>query len=205
MKGPRELAFFTGIARGPVYSGFRYESEAGAHAALISFYPQQSSATHAACADSVASAAASRHSRAAAHEWATCRDYTNGGPAFWPSEACRDKPFRVLAVYAEKSDALAAVSCVVGRGAAVLVGTHPELDPSWLQRESDRVPAVEENLRRISTGTAAAGAESLIAVRQGVREQLERSAQERHLFWTALLEAAGLAQYLIAGHRADGV
>ena len=38
MKGHRELAFFKGKAVGPVYSGFCYESEAGAHAAPIAFW-----------------------------------------------------------------------------------------------------------------------------------------------------------------------
>ena len=37
VKGPRELAFFKGKAVGPVYPGFCYESEAGAHAAPIAF------------------------------------------------------------------------------------------------------------------------------------------------------------------------
>ena len=39
VKGPRELAFFRGKAVGPVYLGFCYESEAGAHAAPIAFRP----------------------------------------------------------------------------------------------------------------------------------------------------------------------
>ena len=39
MKGRRELAFFEGKAVGPVYAGFCYESEAGAHAAPIAFCP----------------------------------------------------------------------------------------------------------------------------------------------------------------------
>jgi hypothetical protein len=39
VKGPRELAFFKGKAVGPVYPGFCYESEAGAHAAPIAFRP----------------------------------------------------------------------------------------------------------------------------------------------------------------------
>ena len=43
MKGSRELAFFKGKAVGPVYPGFCYESEAGAHAAPIAFRPLSSS------------------------------------------------------------------------------------------------------------------------------------------------------------------
>ena len=41
--GSRELAFFKGKAVGPVYPGFCYESEAGAHAAPIAFRPVPSS------------------------------------------------------------------------------------------------------------------------------------------------------------------
>lgn len=41
VRGPRELAFFPGVAVGPVYPGFRYESEAGAHAARVTFRPPQ--------------------------------------------------------------------------------------------------------------------------------------------------------------------
>ena len=43
VKGSRELAFFKGKAVGPVYPGFCYESEAGAHAAPIAFRPLSSS------------------------------------------------------------------------------------------------------------------------------------------------------------------
>ena len=43
VKGSRELAFFKGKAEGPVYPGFCYESEAGAHAAPIAFRPLSSS------------------------------------------------------------------------------------------------------------------------------------------------------------------
>ncbi|EIE27046.1 hypothetical protein COCSUDRAFT_55074 [Coccomyxa subellipsoidea C-169] len=39
VKGPRELAFFSGTAAGPIYGGFRYETEDGAHAARVAFQP----------------------------------------------------------------------------------------------------------------------------------------------------------------------
>lgn len=173
VKGPRELGFSPGIARGPIYPGFKYESEAGAHAGLIAFkQPGQ------------------HQPETLGHK---CRDYTNGGPAFMPhasdnstfrigtsrysssanvdradssmnagssgaaansatdepsvsQSACADQPaqsdlqpsdarqaaYEILAVYPEKGNAIAAVACRVGRGIAVLVGTHPELDPKWL-------------------------------------------------------------------------
>ena len=201
VKGPRELAFFPGIARGPVYEGFRYQSEAGAHAALVSFrspvgrgYSRAGPATAGSDAEGAAGPALRcGHSQGTCCTpgWVTCRDYTNGGPAFWPSEGGGD--LDVLAVYAEKGDALAAVRCAVGGGTAVLVGTHPELDPRWLQHESDQVPAVEEKFRRVPVDTSAVSGSAV-----SVKEQLERSAKERHLFWTGLLQAAGLAEYLCA-------
>ncbi len=77
----------------------------------------------------------------------------------------------------------------------MLVGTHPELDPRWLQRESDQVPAVEEKFRRVPVDSDARAVSGSAA---SVREQLERSAKERHLYWTGLLQAAGLAEYLVA-------
>ena len=46
MKGRRELAFFVGKAVGPVYAGFCYESEAGAHASPIAFRPPPDKTHH---------------------------------------------------------------------------------------------------------------------------------------------------------------
>jgi biotin--protein ligase len=270
VKGPRELAFFPGVARGPVYPGFKYESEAGAHAALIAFLPtagesepggsdlQQpvlamrsdaSGAEPAGIAGSsrrvlatqgdasgicpdlqqpvlasgggapggppaggpghgsapLCSADGSRSSTA--DDWALCRDYTNGGPEFVPystaggcsggitaylrsaagspfaeassatdswmfangnsTPATASSPrsmgplaenggthaaYEVLAVYPEKHSSLAAVRCRVGGGIAVLVGTHPELDPRWLAAQPDIVPAVDAVLKAGAAG-----------------------------------------------------
>ena len=52
VKGSRELAFFKGKAVGPVYPGFCYESEAGAHAAPIAFRPQPHKMYHGSAASS---------------------------------------------------------------------------------------------------------------------------------------------------------
>ncbi|CAL8470467.1 g10009 [Coccomyxa elongata] len=317
VRGPRELAFFPGVAVGPVYPGFRYESEAGAHAARVTFKPpssitsctsrQRSAADKTPPADQgtpsasepraaktceaaegtppaassafkdseqieAGRAAAGKASMTASGHtwqqgllspsehtlppgWITCRDYTNGGPQFIPDNALElMKPFssgdralsecsgsepayEVLAVYPDRRNGLAAVKCNIGAGVAVLVGTHPELDPKWLLAELEKVPAVEEALKPHSASApqsssndgvcmqaSARGREcvSVESERSGagvkagglgmrdvgggvsdgsVREQLERSRAERRLFWTMLLQSAGLGSYILSTDR----
>ncbi|KAF5826687.1 biotin-protein ligase [Dunaliella salina] len=52
-----------------------------------------------------------------------------------------DRPFSVLALY-EDMHQPAAVRCQVGAGVAVLCGTHPELQPHWLERAAAGAPAL---------------------------------------------------------------
>ena len=214
VRGPRELAFFPGIAAGPVYDGFRYESEAGAHAAAIAFRPPSSDCEAAAAAHDATAGACSRGGQddngKPSGGWRSCRDYTNGGPAFLPNSSSSGHAYETLAVYTEKDDALAAVRCFIGKGLAVLVGTHPELDTKWLSAAPDIVPAVDSTLKTRGTclettadcgSTWAKGAADFgrkTDGRESVREQLEKCARERRMYLTALLQAAGLAQYLIA-------
>ncbi len=183
--------------------------------------------------------------------WITCRDYTNGGPKFIPDNAFKstdpvssgdgtlsecsgsETAYEVLAVYPDRKNGLAAVKCNVGAGVAVLVGTHPELDPIWLLAELEKVPAVDEALKPHSASapesisndggcmqTSARAGECVsvqldrsdaglkaggLGVRSvgggvsdgSVREQLERSRAERRLFWTMLLQSAGLGSYIL--------
>ncbi len=90
------------------------------------------------------------------------------------------------------------MNCLVGAGIAVLVGAHPELDPKWLLADIDRVPAVADDLKPNTTQ----GDGGMLDVQSGygfsgrsVRVQLERCRAERSLFWTVLLQSAGLGSY----------
>lgn len=284
VKGARELAFFPGVAAGPVYAGFRYESEDGAHAARVAFRPPQPAASgnsatatnghgapqktpsvpaaspqqdvpmhgvglsgaavlcsaqqgtppvpgaapeqgqsmQATAARETAADGCSRQegtpcAAASAAEpgagWLTCRDYTNGGPQFvlyavsgadgsgTPGDGgtveCARPGFERLAVYPDKGNGLAAVRCSVGAGVAVLVGTHPELDPKWLAADSDRVSAVADELKPHAAGAQQGESEGSLSISKGsVRAQLEKSRAERGLFWKMLLQAAGMGLYL---------
>ena len=131
-----------------------------------------------------------------------CRDYSNGGPFFQPlaegpaarqvmaASAGAAENFTVLAVYTEKEDAIAALKCHVGRGRAVLVGTHPELAPKWLASQTDAV-AIDQSFREDCPTQ-----QSDEDVREGVREQLQRWSKERHEYLCMLLHEAGLGKHV---------
>ena len=177
MVGRRELAFFPGVARGSIYSGFQYESEAGAEAARVQYldllaqqaqhaeraqhpqHPQRAAELERADAAAAVGPAAAgaapggqlppwpdssggngsdRSGRSSGSGWRECRDYINGGPGFFALDgrcmlASPLPGVQVLATYPERGGAAAALLCAVGRGRAVLCGTHPELHPSWLE------------------------------------------------------------------------
>lgn len=108
--GPRELAFFPGTCRGCAYKGFVYGSHRGARVVpMISHLPEVPEFSH----------------------------YYNGGGVF-----CDAKKYRgvdVLASYPNDLDVssdddvrAAVVHCVVGKGLAILTGTHPEFSHSLL-------------------------------------------------------------------------
>ena len=131
--------------------------------------------------------------------WTHCRDYSNGGPFFEPfgSPVARGdegdnemQAFQILAVYTEKSNAIAALKCSIGKGLALLVGTHPELDPKWLASQRDTV-AIDQGLK--DSSNAERHDED---VRKHVKEQLERCSAERKLYIDMLLYEAGLGGYL---------
>ncbi|CAL5218350.1 g11 [Coccomyxa viridis] len=205
VKGRRELAFFEGKAVGPVYAGFCYESEAGAQAAPIAFSPPPDKTRHSSATDPAVKW--QERSPGALHgvgmdtrHWIQCRDYSNGGPSFEPFTdssasmhrefSTQTEAFQVLAVYTEKNDAIAALKCSIGRGVALLVGTHPELDPKWLASQRDTV-AVDQGLKdQNGLKTHDEG------VREHVKEQLERCDAERRLYIDMLLSEAGLGKYL---------
>ncbi|KAL4440577.1 hypothetical protein ABPG75_003578 [Micractinium tetrahymenae] len=89
----RELAFFPGTAAGSIYSGFDYESEAGAVAAPLRFRQldaaaaggkQDTGSGKGSSGSAGASSGGSASSRGGSEEeeWKECVDYVNGGPGF---------------------------------------------------------------------------------------------------------------------------
>ncbi|KAH8918057.1 class II aaRS and biotin synthetase [Atractiella rhizophila] len=105
VKGERGLGFWSGTCRGGVVDGFEYETENGAKDLTISM------------------------ERTLWRDvWAdvprNMKSYWNGGGCFIDAE---DENFKVLARYEDVQDRPpAGVFCTVGKGAAILWGTHPE-------------------------------------------------------------------------------
>jgi glutamine amidotransferase-like uncharacterized protein len=238
--GDRELAFFPGTAFGPVHPGFDYQSERGAAAVAVTFRPSPSANSSGGTTPTYT---------------ITTLDYTNGGPMFLSCEGGKDLlrdglwegRVEVLAEYGGRpggphaaggvavgasgaAAAAAAVRCVVGGGVAVLCGTHPELNPSYLreyrdlllrqqreeeeQQEQGRGPGQEgpggeggseEEEGGASPAAAAEGAE------KGLREQaahvdrlaseLERHEAGRRALWHLLLRAC--LEHKAANHPID--
>lgn len=113
--GPRELSFFPGIDRGCAYKGFLYETHKGVRST-----PLQT-------------------------ENGLVYNYYNGGGVF--VNASKYSNTEVLATYTEpvevthnaSDDELTAavVLCKVGKGAALLTGSHPEYTPALMKPGSD--------------------------------------------------------------------
>ncbi|AGO11853.1 AaceriADR085Wp [[Ashbya] aceris (nom. inval.)] len=109
--GPRDLQFFPDVARGPAFSGFRYNSEEGARAAML---------------------------RSAENDAGSFACYYNGGSVF--VDAHKYGNVRILASFEEELDVVtdmdpaapcaAVVLCSVGKGKALLTSPHPEFNPS---------------------------------------------------------------------------
>ena len=154
----------------------------------------------------LAGAACQEPAGSAPRGWERCVDYCNGGPVFCPDRDPGRDPggahpsFRVLAEYEDLGGAIAAVRCAVGRGRAVLCGTHPELSPHWL----DAACAGQGGPAVPSAGTVG-GARTTRAADEGqpgrsggdtraagVRAALARDAPARRRLWRMLLAEAGL-------------
>lgn len=118
VSGPRELKFFPGTARGPAFAGFKYGDESGARVARLSV-----------------------NKDALNVDIDTCYNYYNGGGVF--VDADKFDNVDVLATYTEPisveagSTAAAAIHVKVGKGSAILTGTHPEWVPEILKQDKD--------------------------------------------------------------------
>ncbi|KAH9519318.1 hypothetical protein Btru_075251 [Bulinus truncatus] len=105
----RELRFYPGIGRGPVYPGFQYGTNKGLHAAPISFNT--------------------------VHFTATFSSMIDGGGAFYPKDSAKPgslvTDINNVAFFTDLSGQPAAVvKTTVGSGHAVLSGVHLEYDMS---------------------------------------------------------------------------
>jgi biotin---protein ligase len=104
--GSRELGFFPGTCRGAAFDGFVYDKEDGAKAAALKIEDTLPGVT------------------------GEVKLYCNGGGVFVDADAMAEKGVTVLARFTDeiKVDGgdVAAVHCKVGKGAAVLLGVHPE-------------------------------------------------------------------------------
>lgn len=122
----RELCFFPGVARGPVYGNglFRYGSESGARIAYL--------------------------------EWAEHGEdfkkafvsYFNGGCEFVEAEGYEN--VKVLARYEDiEKTPTAIVECIIGEGKAILSGVHPEYDPIDFHQHDPYLQAIGSRLTKV--------------------------------------------------------
>lgn len=126
------LQFFPGTCRGTVFPGFIYESDKGARMVDLEMVSEQD-------------------------HWTT---YYNGGGAFIDAEKYQDQGVEVLARYMSEEEAeassnavnaikagyagqAAVVRCRVGKGKALLYGTHPEFPLSSKSKPTQRTAAPE--------------------------------------------------------------
>ncbi|AOA63392.1 Biotin:apoprotein ligase, covalently modifies proteins with the addition of biotin [Komagataella phaffii GS115] len=133
VSGPRELKFFPGIARGTAFGGFQYKSEAGARSTILDVDEEKLPG----CGRTV-------------------YNYYNGGGVF--VDADQFSNVEVLATYRDHvcvdfgsgKAAAAVVGCSVGKGYAILTGTHPEYT-HLLMKKSDSVPDFERVISELRT------------------------------------------------------
>lgn len=197
--GDRELCFFDGIATGSLYPGFDYQSERGAVAAPLKLLSNSNNGTE------------------------ELKDYINGGPVFRlapsgpPLSSSSLHTYKndvtILATFSDfKDEPAAALACHVGLGKAVLCATHPELSATWLSfppgagrsdavvltSDSDTDTSSDHDHHRQDTEEEE---EDLLQHHHHhhvtrIKKELEESSAGRWSLWIALLQAAGLEEYL---------
>lgn len=131
VSGPRELKFFPGICRGSVVKGFHYGTEKGTAVMKVkvnsALLPEAPSFAHL---------------------------YTNGGGLF--VDAQKYSNVDILATYEGNVDVedgpegvkASGVLCNIGKGKALLFGTHPEFNPHLLS-DDPQVPAFSSVLKTL--------------------------------------------------------
>lgn len=188
------------------YAGFDYLTEAGAVAAQVGFsVPQELSALLDQQDCSSSSDMTSGHQEDG-RTWITTFDYANGGPVLLAVDGNPDlkqlPSVTVLARYGQlppsaapapaqpahqqqrqRQDAtgrVAAVRCAVGKGVAVLCGTHPELGPEWLDPcgESNAAQGPQPPEAATSSPSAQAAAAAGASIPQQQREQGQQAGSQ---------------------------
>lgn len=111
VQGARELAFFPGIVRGPMFGPYDYMSESSAKSCEIRWID-----TLGFQKDTIFTV------------------YYNGGGYF--VDAATKNQVTVLATYDLNEEFAAIIECRVGRGKAILSGVHFEYDPNLLEADN---------------------------------------------------------------------
>lgn len=153
----------------------------------------------------VAADDASARERPASDTWVRCLDYSNGGPKFLDAaggqdlKQLADDGIQVLARYCDPQHegAVAALRCRVSNGIAVLCGTHPEMDPYWMDPLYDSAnPAAlpQQSRPGVADDTAAAGGPPHMSHAARIKAQLEACQVAREQFWHMLLAACCLPE-----------
>jgi len=226
VEGDRELALFPGVALGAVVPGFRYETEAGAAATKLRwrtarevewrecldycnggpvFVLRGGSGSGSSGGEEAAGRVPDKCEVAGVAVEVLARYHRE-------EDAASSSPSSSPAVAAAAEGGAAALRCRVGKGVAVLCGTHPELRPAraWLllaPAAEDGEAAEEEDHGGGGGGgkegkeeeNAAGGAatEALAAEGKTVSELVSglddpAASAERERYWESLLDAAGL-------------
>lgn len=122
VSGSRELSFFPGTARGCAFPGFVYESHKGAKSVQLKVEGD-------------------------GDKESLVYNYYNGGGAF--VNASQYANTKVLARYVDKlgtpgnegdDESAAVIVCKVGKGAALLTGSHPEFTPVLMKPSKETEP-----------------------------------------------------------------
>lgn len=192
--GDRRLRFYKGTARGSVYPGFCYQTEAGALAAPVRFIDPKTGI------DDVGNIVGDGHL-----SWRMCCDYVNGGP-YWMCHRDTSQVLRihsiktdvdVLATYPEKNHAVSAMRVKVGKGNAVLCSSHPELDSeTWLHGPMNAISDHVQRRVEESHPDVEHDWKYLQHVKEMVRV-LDAHADRRRDLWRLLLAAGGLKSSII--------